>query len=98
MNDLTLWIKELYKHGYATIDRVLNYPFQKKRFYKRHGYHLNLQTPQTFSEKVVWKKINDRNPLLPITADKYRVREFLVEKLGIKESKEIMIPLLYVTN
>lgn len=98
MNNIEIILKEIYKYVYSTIDRVLGYLFLKRKFYKRHGYHLNLHNPQTFSEKVVWKKVNDRNPLLPVTADKYKVREYLTEKLGDKDAKEILIPLLYVTD
>jgi hypothetical protein len=98
MNNIEIILKEIYKYVYSTIDRVLGYLFLKRKFYKRHGYHLNLHNPQTFSEKVVWKKVNDRNPLLPVTADKYKVRKYLTEKLGDKDAKEILIPLLYVTD
>ena len=75
-----------------------NYYYEKRIFYKRLGYHLNLKNPQSFSEKVIWKKIYDRNPLLPITADKYKVRSYVKEVLGEEEANEILIPLLYVTD
>ncbi len=91
-------IKELYKYGYAIVDKIFGYPFQKRKFYKRHGYKLNLQNPKTFNEKTIWKKIYDRNPTLPITADKYRVRQYLIDHLGEKKAQEILIPLLYVTD
>ncbi|MGI6575368.1 MAG: hypothetical protein ACOX3A_05915 [bacterium] len=55
------------------IDKFTNYSLTKWRFKKKLGYELNLQNPRTFNEKIVWKKLNDRNPLLPIVADKYRV-------------------------
>jgi hypothetical protein len=81
------------------ITEILNgYRAEKDFFYKVHGYRLNLKHPNSFSEKVVWKKIYDRNPLLPITADKYKVRTYLKEKLGEKKANEILIPLLYVTD
>ena len=35
---------------------------------------------------------------MPIVADKYRVREYLKEILGDKETRKILIPLLYVTD
>lgn len=47
---------------------------------------------------MFWKKIYDRNPLLPITADKYKVRSYIKEVLGEKTANKILIPLLYVTD
>ena len=61
-------------------------------------YPLDLKNPQSYNQKIVWKKIHDRNPLLPITTDKYQVRSYLKEVLGEKNAKEILIPLLYVTD
>lgn len=98
MNNLILLIKEIYKNTYANVDRMSGFSLQKRKFYKKHGYPLNINSPQTFSEKVIWKKIFDRNPLLPITADKYQVREFITEKLGIEKAQQILIPLLFVTS
>lgn len=74
------------------------YTIEKKRFYKRLGYKLNLQNPRSFNEKIVWKKIYDRNSLLPITADKHKVRQYLKDTLGEEKANEILIPLLYVTD
>jgi hypothetical protein len=47
---------------------------------------------------MVWKKIYDRNPLIPLTSDKYLVREYVKETLGIDEAGKILVPLLYVTD
>jgi len=71
---------------------------EKQRFYKRHGYELDLEKPRSFSEKIIWKKIFDRNPLLPITADKYQVRYYVEQLVGKDEAAKILIPLLYVTE
>jgi len=80
------------------LNKISNYRLEKKIFYKRLGYPLNLKTPKSFNEKIIWKKIHDRNPLLPVTADKYQVRSYLKEVLGEEKAKEILIPLLYVTD
>jgi len=77
---------------------LTNYSIEKARFYKLLGYKLDLKNPKTFNEKIIWKKIHDRNPLLPVTADKYEVRSYVKEALGEEKAKEILIPLLYVTN
>jgi len=44
------------------------------------GYEPDLENPVTFNEKIQYKKLNDRDPLLPLTADKYRVRDYIKEK------------------
>lgn len=82
----------------AGLDRLLGYPREKNRFLKAHGYPLNLDNPKSFNEKICHKKIFDRNPLLPIIADKYRVRDYVRETLGEKQANDILIPLLDVAD
>lgn len=79
-------------------NKISGYSLEKKRFFKKLGYRLNLKNPQSFNEKIVWKKIYDRNPLIPLTSDKYQVRFYIKDMLGEKKAKEILIPLLYVTD
>ena len=52
----------------------------KKYYKKKSGKELNLNNPQTFSEKLNWYKLNDRNPLMAQCADKVAVREYVTEK------------------
>jgi len=85
-------------YGFYFLNKISNYQLEKIRFYKKVGYQLNLKNPKSYNEKIVWKKINDRNPLLPITSDKYKVRSYLRKVLGEEKAKEILIPLLYVTD
>jgi len=80
------------------INKISNYQLERRKFYKKLGYPLNLENPRSFNEKIIWKKIHDRNPLLPVTADKYQVRSYLKETFGEEKAKEILIPLLYVTD
>ena len=49
-------------------------------FRLKQGYRLNLDDPKTFSEKIQWIKLNDRNPLMPRCADKYEVRGYVEER------------------
>lgn len=79
-------------------ERLTGYHSEKREFKRITGNSLNLKNPETYSEKIVWKKIYDRNPLLPIVADKYRVRFYLKEVLGKENAKRILVPLLYVTD
>ena len=95
---LFIVFKTIRSYSFYFLNRICNYKLEKIRFYKNLGYELNLKNPKSFNEKIVWKKINDRNPLLPITADKYKVRSYIKEVLGEEKAKEILIPLLYVTD
>ncbi|OBX21890.1 teichuronopeptide biosynthesis TupA-like protein [Gelidibacter algens] len=66
-----------------------------KRSFKRHmGYALNLNYPRTLNEKINWLKLYDRTDLHTLVADKYKVREYVEEKIG----KHYLIPLLYHTK
>lgn len=53
---------------------------------------LNLNNPKTYSEKLQWLKIHDRKPQYTNYVDKYKVREYVKEKIG----EEYIIPLLGV--
>jgi hypothetical protein len=79
-------------------DPLLGYYWEKRRFLKRQGYPLNLKAPRTFNEKVIWKKLFDRNPLLPITGDKYSLRGYVEQCLGKERAAEYLVPLLYATD
>jgi len=97
-NIIFIFLKTARDYAFYALNKISNYQLEKIRFYKKVGYHLNLNYPKSYNEKIVWKKIYDRNPLLPVTTDKYRVRSYLKEILGEKKAEEILIPLLYVTN
>lgn len=79
-------------------EKLNGYRKEKRKFRQSNGYELNLMNPLSYNEKVVWKKIYDRNPLLSVVTDKYRVREYLRYILGEKGAQDILVPLLYVTD
>lgn len=60
-----------------------------KRLYYEN---IDFENPQTFIEKLQWLKINDRNPLYTTLADKYKMKEWVSEKIG----EEYVVPLLGV--
>lgn len=82
---------------HCTKEHLNGFKKEKRIFLKRLHYPLDLRHPKTFNEKIIWKKVYDRNPLLPITADKYRVREYIRHVLGKKQAANILIP-LYATS
>jgi len=83
---------------YDFIQKLSGYKKEKQSVYKDLGYYPNLKNPQRFTEKLFWKKIYDRNPLLPVVSDKYRVRQYLIEVMGQKKAEKILIPLLYILD
>src|SRR5690606_27549434 len=54
----------------------------RKDFKRTFGYVLNLQNPQTLNEKINWYKLNHKNPLISLCADKYAVRNYVANCIG----------------
>lgn len=77
-----------YKLLTLTSDRL----FIKIKYYIRLNKIPNLDKPKTFNEKLQWLKLNDRRPIYTTMVDKYRVRDYVSNKIG----KEYLIPLIGV--
>ncbi len=73
-------------------DRMPDEQFLRFQFRAQVGRWPDLEHPKTFNEKLQWLKLYDRRPEYTIMADKYRVREYIKEKIG----EEYLIPLLGV--
>ncbi|MFA9396901.1 MAG: ATP-grasp fold amidoligase family protein [Clostridiaceae bacterium] len=56
------------------------------------GKRLNLNNPITFNEKLQWLKLHNRNPDYTMKVDKYAVRKYIEDTIGIR----YLIPLLGV--
>jgi hypothetical protein len=95
---LKLYARRIEDACLALLDRALGYPLEKRNFRKNHGYELDLNNPQSFNQKICWKKIHDRNPLLPVLADKYKVRDYITSTLGKPVADQVLIPLLVATD
>lgn len=66
--------------------------YLKVLFRDSMGYKLDLRHPKTFNEKLQWLKLYDRNPLYTILVDKYRVKQWVADKIG----EEYVIPTLAI--
>lgn len=59
---------------------------------KRTGKELDWSNLRSYTEKMQWAKLYENDPIKTKLADKYRVREWVSERIG----KEYLIPLLGV--
>ena len=76
-------IKRLYTSVLTLLSPTLNTKVLYKRYFKKP---LNLKSPKTLNEKILWLKLNCyyKNPLITQCADKYAVREY-VKARGCEE-------------
>jgi len=58
--------------------------YLNKKFKEVFGRNIDWKNPTTYSEKLQWMKIYDRNPLYTKLVDKYEVREYVAKKIGDK--------------
>jgi TupA-like ATPgrasp len=54
----------------------------KALFFQAHGYLPNLTNPATFSERIQHRKLFDRDPLMPLFADKEEMKHLVAEIVG----------------
>lgn len=87
-----------YSFGYDLLNRFPN--LMSDKYYLSvlwrlsMGYKLDWGNPKTYNEKLQWLKLNDRNPLYTTLVDKYRVKQWVIDKIGEK----YVIPTLGVYN
>ncbi|MDB5195559.1 MAG: hypothetical protein JWO84_743 [Parcubacteria group bacterium] len=87
-----LGFSALYAAAFDIGEHLTQYRSTRRTFKEKMGYDLDLAHPKSLNEKIVWKKLYDRNPLLVPTSDKYAVRAYVEEVLGA-EGTEILVPL-----
>lgn len=66
--------------------------YLKVKFRQLMGKKLNLENPQTFSEKLQWLKLYNRRPEYTTMVDKYAVKDYVAKIIG----EEYIIPTLGV--
>lgn len=62
----------------------------KKKFKERVGRDVELINPVKFNDKLQWLKLYWRDPIATKCADKYKVREFIKEKIGSQYLNELI--------
>ena len=84
-----------WKNTYILNTDIKKEKFISYKFKKKVGRDIDFsKIPETFSEKIQFRKLYDNNPLYSVCADKYRVREYVKEKIG----EEYLVPLYLVTD
>jgi hypothetical protein len=71
--------------GRCIPDRIFLSLYYRRRMRRR----LNLQNPQSFTEKIQWLKLNWRDDILTECVDKYEVRNFVEERIGPEILKDL---------
>jgi hypothetical protein len=61
------------------LGRVL---YERLQFRQQQGYWPHLRRPRSFSEKIAHRKLFDANPLYPMLADKWAVRDYVRARVG----------------
>ena len=59
-------------------------------FHERTGKRLDLNNPRSFNEKIQWFKLYGITPEITALADKYKVREYVAERIG----EQYLVPLI----
>ncbi len=84
------WLDVEKKYNKFNTDQIKN--ILKKKYEDLIGYSLNYENPKTFTEKIQYMKIYDSTRQKTVLADKYKVRNWIEDKVG----KEHLIPLIGV--
>ena len=86
------WLVVNYILGQRITRIIPDETFVKLEYRASIGRRLNLDSPQSFNEKLQWLKLFDRKQEYTQLADKYKVRKYIKGTIG----EEYLIPLLGV--
>jgi hypothetical protein len=77
---LYLWTANQKRKGVANLKEYVDKEAIVSLYKNYSGKVPNLENPKTFSEKMQWLKLHYHNPLMTVCADKYEVRDYLIQK------------------
>ena len=78
--------------AYGLLKHLSSEEFLKRVYQLKMGKPLDLENPQTYTEKLQWLKLYDHRPEYTRMVDKYGVKQYVAERIG----EEYVIPLLGV--
>ena len=70
--------------GHGLYNGLSDRDFLERCFPAWLGYELNLESPQTFNEKMQWLKLYDRKDEYSFFVDKYEAKNIVKDKIGRK--------------
>lgn len=73
------WKDDMYLYNYINCDHK---DILAEQYKHRTGKELNIDNPLSYNEKLQWMKLYWRDPRAYLCADKYTLREIVVNKLG----------------
>lgn len=76
----------LYKTAHIWPDKL----YLQLQYFFKMGQKLDLKNPQTFTEKLQWLKLYNRQPEYTTMVDKHAVKQYVADKIG----KQYIIPSL----
>ena len=76
--------------SYHFYDNMPDEKYLKRKYKITMGKDLDLSNPQTYNEKLQWLKLYDHNPQYTVLVDKYKVREYISQKMG----EQYLIPIV----
>ncbi len=82
----------IYLNHFGLLNFINDVNYQKLMYWANTNKKLNLDNPKGFNEKLKWLMIHDKNPLYTQLVDKYKVREYVTEKIG----EQYLIPLISI--
>lgn len=95
MRHLLFWLERKRCRLVAWVDGVLGYRDLRRQYREAFFRDPDLVNPMGFSEKIQWRKLNDRNPLFPLITDKLCCRDFVSDRLGPERAGELLPALIW---
>lgn len=65
--------------AYHAWEKKRGFITQRMLFELRHGHPLNLQSPKSFSEKLVHRRLFSRDPIWPVVTNKIAVKKWIMD-------------------
>ena len=92
MKNIKKFLKYKILYGMVKYGKGMSDENYLKVYYKiRTGKRLDLKKPKSFNEKINWIKLNERDKVMNICADKFLARKFVGDRIG----EEYLVPLLW---
>jgi hypothetical protein len=89
---------EARKRRECIADAQAGYPRLRQDYLSKFGVPLGLETPRRFTEKMQWRKVHDRRPILRTLCDKRLTSLWIEKKIGPAEARRWLVPPLFVVS